>query len=108
MGDKPVIAVVRMHHPMVMAELEPYADAILVDFGVTQKAICELVTGGAEPQGLLPVQLPKDMATVEKHCEDKPFDMDVYCDAAGHAYDFGFGMNWNGVIADERTEKYRK
>jgi len=106
MGEKPVIAVIRMHHPMVMAELEPYADAILVDFGVTQKAICELLTGKAVPQGLLPVQLPCDMAAVEKHCEDKPLDMKAYCDTAGHCYDFGYGLDWNGVIRDQRTARY--
>lgn len=99
LGKKPVIAVVRMHHPMVMAELEPYADAVLVDFGVTQKAICELLSGNAEPQGRLPVQLPKDMDTVEMHCEDKPLDMEAYVDTVGNTYDFGYGLNWNGVIA---------
>jgi len=108
LGDKPVIAVIRMHHPMVMAELEPYADAILVDFGVTQKAICELITGKAIPQGLLPVQLPENMDTVELHCEDKPLDMKAYQDAAGHSYDFGYGLNWDGVIKDDRTERYKR
>ncbi|MBQ8278981.1 MAG: glycoside hydrolase family 3 C-terminal domain-containing protein [Roseburia sp.] len=106
LGDKPVIAVVRMHHPMVMAELEPYADAILVDFGVTQKAICELVSGKAEPQGLLPVQLPIDMDEVEAHFEDMPLDMRAYIDSAGHSYDFGYGLNWSGVIEDERKARY--
>ena len=98
LGEKPVIAIVRMHNPMVMAELEPYADAILVDFGVTQKAICELLCGNYEPQGRLPVQLPADMETVELHCEDKPLDMKAYVDTAGHTYDLGYGMNWSGVI----------
>lgn len=107
LGDKPVIAVVRMHHPMVMAELEPYTDAILVDFGVTQKAICELLCGKCEPQGRLPVQLPADMETVECHCEDKPFDMKTYVDTAGHVYDFGYGMNWSGVISNCDKRKNR-
>ncbi len=108
LGNKPVVAVIRMHHPMVMAELEPYADAILVDFGVTRQAICELVSGKAEPQGLLPVQLPKDMDTVEAHGEDMPFDMEVYTDKKGNQYDFGYGLNWSGVIQDERTKKYKR
>ena len=108
MGDKPVIVIVRMHHPMVMAEIEPYADAILVDFGVTQKAVCELVSGKAEPQGLLPVQLPLNMDTVELHGEDVPFDMKVYTDSCGQKYDFGYGMNWSGIISDARTKIYHK
>jgi beta-glucosidase len=32
--------------------------------------------------------------------------MICYKDANGHTYDFGFGMNWKGVIHDARTEKY--
>jgi len=106
MGDKPVVAIIRMHHPMVMEELEPYADAILVDFGVEQKAVCEILSGKAEPQGMLPVQLPISMDEVEVHCEDKPLDMKAYTDEAGHCYDFGYGLNWNGVIEDERKKKY--
>lgn len=106
LGDKPVIVIVRMHHPMVMAEIEPYADAILVDFGVEQRVICELVSGKAEPQGLLPVQLPIDMDEVEAHFEDMPFDMRVYTDSNGNCYDFGYGLNWSGVIEDVRKRKY--
>ncbi|MGN0212771.1 MAG: hypothetical protein ACI4AN_07480 [Muribaculaceae bacterium] len=25
----------------------------------------------------------------------------------GNVYDFAFGLNWNGAIADRRTERYR-
>jgi beta-glucosidase len=32
--------------------------------------------------------------------------MICYTDAAGHTYDFGFGMNWKGVIDDARTRRY--
>lgn len=32
--------------------------------------------------------------------------MICYSDADGHAYDFGFGLNWKGVIHDWRTDKY--
>lgn len=106
MGDKPVIVVLRMHNPTVMAEVEPFADAILVEFGVQKKAILQILTGEYEPTGLLPVQMPKDMETVEKHCEDVPFDMQPYEDKEGNWYDFGFGLDFKGRILDERTKKY--
>ncbi len=106
MGDKPVIVVVRMHNPCVLKELEPYADGILVDFGVQTEAILTLISGKAEPSGLLPVALPASMETVERHCEDKPFDYAPYVDTQGNAYDFAFGLNWSGKIQDARTEKY--
>ncbi len=106
MGDKPVIVVVKMNNPCVLGELEPAADAILVDFGVQQDAIFTLLTGRAEPSGLLPVQLPRDMETVEAHCEDRPLDLIPYVDEMGSSYDFGFGLNWSGPIRDGRPDKY--
>lgn len=108
MGDKPVIVVLRMHNPTVPAEFEASADGILIDFGVQSQAVLDLVSGKAEPSGLLPVQMPVNMETVEAHCEDLPFDMQAYTDSQGHCYDFGFGMNWSGVIEDERTRRYTK
>jgi len=50
--------------------------------------------------------MPANMHTVELQDEDIPHDMVCYTDAAGNTYDFGFGMNWKGVINDARTAKY--
>ena len=49
-----------------------------------------------------------NMETVEKQQEDVAFDMECYQDEEGHIYDFGFGMDFDGVIADERVGRYRK
>ena len=106
MGDRPVIVVVRVKRPLVLAEIEPYADAILLGYEVQNQAYVELIKGNAEPSGLLPMQMPKDMRTVELNKEDVPFDLECYKDADGNIYDFGFGLNWSGVIKDWRTEKY--
>lgn len=62
---------------------------------------------GAKPSGLLPLQMPAGMATVEKQMEDVPFDMTTHVDTEGNTYGFGFGLNWSGVIEDERTAKYK-
>jgi beta-glucosidase len=107
MGDKPVIVLLSTTRPVVM-EFEPWADAILVAFGVRSAAYLDIVSGAFEPYGLLPMQFPIDMRTVEEQFEDTPHDMTPYLDACGNRYDFAFGMNWNGVIEDSRTEKYRK
>ena len=106
MEEKPVIVVVRMHNPAVLAEFEPYVDAIIVDFGVEQDAVWELLTGAFAPSGLLPLALPTDMEAVEAHCEDLPFDYEPYADTEGNAYDFGYGMSFGGVIDDDRTHRY--
>ena len=108
MGDKPVIVIAEMNKPLTPYEFEPLADGFLAHFGVQAQAVMDLLTGAAEPSGLLPVQMPKDMDTVETQEEDVPFDVEPYTDAQGHTYDFGFGMNWSGIIRDARTEKYRK
>lgn len=61
---------------------------------------------GLTPSGLLPMQLPSDMETVETQLEDVPRDMTCYRDSEGHLYDFAFGLSWKGVIEDERVRKY--
>ena len=33
--------------------------------------------------------------------------MRCYKDSEGNTYDFAFGMNWKGVIQDERVNKYK-
>ena len=106
MGEKPVIVVLETGRPVVLSEIEPFADAILVSFNVQHQALLDIISGKAEPSALLPMQMPADMKTVEEQLEDVPRDMRCYQDADGHAYDFAFGMNWQGVISDERVMKY--
>ena len=65
-----------------------------------------IITGQVEPSALLPYQMPKDMAAAEAQLEDVPRDVECYVDSNGNAYDFGFGMNWSGVINDERVQTY--
>ena len=107
MGDKPVVVVVNVTRPVVLAELEPYADAILLTFGVQNQAVLDIISGKVEPSGLLPMQLPADMRTVEEQAEDVPRDMRPYVDSEGNAYDFAFGLDWNGVIDDDRVRLFK-
>ena len=107
MKGKPVIVSVNMSNPMVFSEFEKDANAILVNFGVQDQAILDMLTGNAAPSGLLPMQMPADMQTVEKQNEDVPLDMKCYRDADGHVYDFGYGLNWMGIIKDTRVVKYK-
>jgi beta-glucosidase len=90
----------------VPAEIEPYSDALLLNFGVSNNALLDIISGRYEPSGLLPMQLPANMKTVELQAEDLPFDMECHVDADGNTYDFAFGLNWSGVINDERVRKY--
>ncbi|UZR92254.1 glycoside hydrolase family 3 protein [Chondrinema litorale] len=107
MKDKPVIVSVTADKPMIFSEFEKSVDGIVVNFGVSAQAVMDILTGKAEPSGLLPLQMPANMKTVEEQKEDVPFDMEAYKDSEGNTYDFGYGLNWKGVIKDERTQKYQ-
>ena len=97
----------KMERGMTWDEVEPLADVILVSYNKQHtEAAAEILLGQTEPNGLLVFQQPASMEVVEAQTDDVPRDMECYTDAAGNTYDFAFGMNWAGVIEDERTEKY--
>lgn len=115
--DCKVIVVMNTMLPLVWSEVEPMADAILLWFNGYEgavfdpewfqpEALMNIITGQVEPSALLPYQMPKDMAAAEAQLEDVPRDVECYVDSNGNAYDFGFGMNWSGVINDERVQTY--
>lgn len=107
MGDRPVIVSINLSNPTVLKEIEPYADALFVTFDIQHQVILDFVTGQSEPSALLPMQMPADMDAVEEQAEDTPRDMRCYKDSDGNVYDFAYGLNWKGVINDERVKKYK-
>lgn len=106
MQSKPVIAIIDLSNPMIFSEFEKSMDGILLHFGSSDKSVMEIISGKYEPTGLLPLQMPANMATVEKQLEDVGHDMQCHKDSEGNTYDFGFGLNWKGIIKDSRTQKY--
>jgi beta-glucosidase len=107
MGDKPVIVIIKVSNPMVFSEIEPSASSILIHMGVQDNALMDIISGKSEPTALLPFQMPADMTTVESQFEDVARDLTPYTDKEGNSYDFAFGLNWNGVIDDDRVKKYK-
>lgn len=108
MKAKPVVVAMALANPAVVAEFEKQVQGLLVSFGVQDQALLDIISGAAQPSALLPVQMPANMRTVELQKEDVPHDMDCHRDSEGHVYDFGYGLNWKGVINDARTARYRK
>lgn len=92
MGDKPVIVVLQLHNPAVVGEFEGQAEGLIAHFGVENRVLMEILCGDSKAGGRLPLLLPANMETVEKHCEDVAEDMEVYVDACGNRYDYGFGL----------------
>jgi len=107
MKGKPVIVSMQLANPAVVSEFEKMATGILVTFGVQDQAQLDILIGEQEPSGLLPLQMPANMETVETQKEDVAHDMQVHVDEAGNRYDFAFGLNWKGVINDARVKKYK-
>ena len=108
MKGKPVIVSINTINPMIFSEFEKESSAILLSFGVQDQALLEIIVGKSEPSALLPMQMPANMSIVEKQAEDLPYDMECHKDSEGNTYDFGFGMNWKGIIKDGRGAKYKK
>ena len=108
MEGKPVVVSITASRPMVFHEFEPMVEGILLNFGTSEQALLEILSGKVEPSALLPTQMPANMKTVEQQFEDVPFDMQCHKDTEGNVYDFGFGLNWKGVIKDARTAKYKR
>lgn len=106
-AGKPCIVILDITQPMCVHEFEDQVDAIVVSMSSCTEAACRIVSGQVEPSGLLPMQMPKDMLDVEAQLEDVPRDMECYTDADGNKYDFAFGLNWSGVIDDDRVKTYK-
>jgi len=108
MNGKPVVVCMALSNPAVVAEFESKIDGLVISFGVQDQALMDILSGKTEPSGLLPLQMPADMQTVETQKEDVPLDMQPHKDSEGHVYGFAYGLNWKGVINDARTARYKK
>lgn len=51
--------------------------------------------------------MPLNMDVVETQKEDVAHDMIPYIDELGNSYDFAYGLNFSGVIKDERVIHYK-
>ena len=107
-ADAKLILIIDADRPMVFSEIEQYADVILFGFeSIADEAFAHIIAGSAEPYGLLNHQMPISMESVESDKEDVPRDMECYVDSEGNTYDFCFGLNWSGVIDDDRVKTYK-
>lgn len=105
-GDRPVAVILACCQPVLLQDVEPYADILLAAFDARRDDIFDVLTGRHEPSGLLPFQFPENEQEIGKHFADAPFDMNSYRDSEGNTYGFGYGRNYSGVISDERVNRY--
>lgn len=84
----PTVVTVNLDRPAILTNVVDKAGAVLADFGVSDEALFDVLTGKARPQGRLPVELPSSMAAVTRQRPDLPHDSDA------PLFPFGFGLSY--------------
>ncbi|MDF0512465.1 glycoside hydrolase family 3 N-terminal domain-containing protein [Agromyces sp. H3Y2-19a] len=70
----PTVVDVFLDRPAILTPIVDDVAAITANWGASARALLDVVTGAAEPQGRLPFDLPRSMAAVEASRPDVPFD----------------------------------
>ena len=70
----PTVVTIYLDRPAILTELKDRASAIVGNFGVSDAALLDVLTGAARPEGRLPFELPTSMAEVEAQRSDLPHD----------------------------------
>jgi beta-glucosidase len=84
----PAVVDVYLDRPAVLTAIRPMAAALVGDYGVTDKAFLDVVTGKAHPEGRLPIELPSSDAEVAAQRSDLPSD------TRHPLYPKGFGLKF--------------
>lgn len=84
----PTIAVPNLARPLILGDVLAHADAVLADYGVSDRVLLEVLRGKGQPGGRLPFELPSSMAEVEAQLPD------VADDTATPLFPAGFGLSY--------------
>ncbi|EPX64683.1 Beta-hexosaminidase [Cystobacter fuscus DSM 2262] len=84
----PTIVTVYLDRPAILTNVKDKVSALLGNFGVSDSALFDVLTGKASPQGKLPFELPSSMAEVEAGRSDMPHD------TAHPLYPLFFGLRY--------------
>ncbi len=88
MNQVPTIVVMEVDRPPVIPEINAAAKGLLVQFGVQEDAILDVLFGKFAPEGRLPIELPSSMEAVMAQKEDLPYD------SQEPLYEFGAGIDY--------------
>jgi beta-glucosidase len=84
----PVVLDVYLDRPAILTPLDPVVSALVVDFGASDAALFDALTGRIAPRGRLPVELPRSMDAVRQSRPDVPSD------TSNPLYPFGAGLDY--------------
>ena len=90
-GPKNTVLIIYFRHPYVLDEASGMreAGAILANFGITETALMDVLSGKVRPQGRLPFSLAANVAAIVNKRPDVP----GYA-KADTLYEFGFGLSY--------------
>lgn len=84
----PTVVGVYLDRPAILTNVRDKAAAMIGDFGASDEAFLDALTGVAPPKGKLPLELPRSMAAVEAQAEDAPHD------SADPLYPIHYGLTY--------------
>ncbi|WP_082439383.1 glycoside hydrolase family 3 protein [Massilia sp. WG5] len=84
----PTIVTVNLERAAILTNVVDKAGAVLANFGVSDEALFDVLTGKARPEGRLPVELPSSMAAAARQRPDLPHDSE------NPLFPFGFGLSY--------------
>jgi len=87
-GAVPTILTVYLDRPAILTGVRDRTAALLGNFGVSDAALLDVLTGRAKPEGRLPFELPSSMEEVELQASDVPHD------TRRPLYPLGFGRRY--------------
>jgi len=84
----PTVVVITLDRPAILTQIGSKATALIGEFGASDAAVLDVLTGKARPEGRLPFELPSSMAAVESQQPDAPHD------SARPLYPISFGLRY--------------
>jgi beta-glucosidase len=84
----PTIVSVYLDRPAILSKFNGKVGALLANFGAGDRALLDVVTGRAKPEGRLPFELPSSMQEVEAQSGELPHD------TAHPLYKLGYGLSY--------------
>ncbi|MDN4610145.1 glycoside hydrolase family 3 protein [Arthrobacter burdickii] len=89
----PLVLVVTLSRPAILTPLAEFASAIVADYGASDTAVLDVLTGRVRPRGKLPFELPRSMEAVAASRPDVPSD------TTDPLFPIGWGLNLVGAEA---------
>ena len=84
----PVVVTIYLDRPAILTNVADKTAAIIGNFGVSDSALFDVLTGKDKPQGHLPFELPSSMAEVLAQKSDVPHD------TAHPLFPYAFGLTY--------------